>query len=479
YRLQGALELLTEPGEFHFDEQAGELYYYPRKLPIEDQRIVVPSVKRVLEVKGSSCQAPARNLIFEGLSIEGSDFTDEYRMPHNNCEYPEAREGLVYMENAEHIAVLGCRLRHSGFSGVMLNGSCRNNRIEGNLIGHIGHNGIYLIGAEPGGGPFKNAGESYTNKLNSIRNNWIRSCGELVGHGSGIQLYQSGDNCIVHNRIHDMPRYGMSVKGLRYQLMEGSYYNEEVTWDNHWDFLHARNNLIAWNDISDVMKDSQDGGMFESWGAGRGNRIIGNRFHHSGIYFSFGFCIYLDDASDDYLIAHNVIHDLFSAGSGVLWFVIFAKGIGSRIENNLLVRNDARAAFGTQEMAGEANRDIAIVRNIACDSGEQLYHFVNWDDSRLLDADYNIFFRGGQEPTVTGIYGDDKMGRSPVPWEAWRKVMGGKFDAHTLEADPLLLESEDGMEFRLSADSPAYALGWETIDITRIGLTDEFPFEEK
>ncbi|WP_164545522.1 NosD domain-containing protein [Paenibacillus albus] len=479
YRVQGALQLLTEPGEFYCDEAEGMLYYYPRQLPIAEQMIVVPTVRRVIELCGESADNPVTDICFEGLTIAYSDSAQQYRMPNSNCEHEEGRDGLIYLENAAGISVRGCRLLQSGFSGVVMNGYCQRITVADNLIEHLGYNGVHVMGFAPGEGDFATAAEADVSKCNVITNNLIRYGGELIGHGSGIQLYQSGSNEVSHNEIHGMPRYGISLKGLRYGTMEESYYGTKVTSENHYDFAHTRDNVITCNNVWDVMKDSQDGGMIESWGAGIGNRITYNRFHHSGIYFSYGFCIYLDDASDHYLVSHNVVHDLFSSGSGTLWFVIFAKGIGNRVENNLLVRNGARAAFGTQEMAGEENREISFVRNIAYESGEQLYHFVNFDSSRLREADYNLYFNGESLPTVTGIYGDDKRGHRPIAWEEWRKQVDGRYDAHTLHADPGIVfsgERDGELRIELRPESPAFGLGWESIDMSRMGLTKDFPF---
>ncbi|SFI87485.1 Right handed beta helix region [Paenibacillus sp. UNC496MF] len=471
YRVQGARELLTEPGEFVRDEREGWLYYMPRSLPIEEQEIVLPVVKRVLDVDGggSAPGGPAdegivRDLAFRGLTVELSDFLPAYRMPEANREREEAREALVRIENAERVTIADCVLRHGGVNGVLLNGHCRNARLLNNVVEHVGQNGIYAVGFAPGEGAFGSAAESDVNNGHVIAGNAIRAGGELIGHGSGIQLYQSGGCAIERNVIRGMPRYGISLKGRRFKAMEPAYYGTEVTWENHWAFLHARNNLIAGNDISDVMTDSQDGGMFEAWGPGLGNRLVGNRFHDSGIHFSVGYAIYLDDAADGFLVSRNVVHDLYGAGKGSLWFVVFAKGIGNVVENNLFVRNGAKAAFGTQEMAGEPNRGLTVRRNAVIDSGEQLYHFINWTDDRLKEADFNLFYRsGGEAPTVTGFRGGDTYGKQPIPWEEWRALLGGRFDAHTAIAPPLLEEPERG-RFRFRPEAPVWALGWRPLE---------------
>lgn len=457
YRLQGARELLTEPGEFYRDEQAGCVYYMPRALPIEEQEIVLPLMKSVLVVDGG--EHIVHDLAFRGLTVEMSDFLPSYRMPESNCEREDAREALVRVTRAERVAIAGCLLRNAGLSGVLLDRHCRMITLENNVVERVGFNGIYAIGMAPGEGDFADPDASDINNGHVITGNTIRDGGELIGHGSGIQLYQSGGCVIAHNKISRMPRYGISLKGLRHNAMQPSYYGTEVTWDNHWDFLHARNNRIADNDISDVMRDSQDGGMFEAWGAGLGNALVGNRFHDSGIYFSVGYGIYLDDAADGFLVADNVLHDLYAAGRGSLWFAIFAKGVGNIIEHNLFVRNAAIATIGTQEMVGEPNRDLVVRGNVVIDSGEQLYHFINWDDARLAEADGNLFWRSdGKAPTVTGFREADTYGKRPLPWEEWRAVLDGRFDAGTIIADPLLEEPERG-RFRFGAGSPAQALG--------------------
>ena len=47
YFVQGAKELLDQPGEFYYDASAGVMYYYPRNTPIATQEIIVPVVTTV------------------------------------------------------------------------------------------------------------------------------------------------------------------------------------------------------------------------------------------------------------------------------------------------------------------------------------------------------------------------------------------------------------------------------------------------
>jgi hypothetical protein len=51
-------------------------------------------------------------------------------------------------------------------------------------------------------------------------------------------------------------------------------------------------------------------------------------------------------------------------------------------------------------------------------------------------------------------------------WEQWQEKRGQ--DKHSLIADPLLADPEHG-DFSLKPDSPALKLGFQPIDLSRVG----------
>ncbi|WP_168122906.1 right-handed parallel beta-helix repeat-containing protein [Paenibacillus sp. HB172176] len=475
YYIQGSLDFLQSPGQFHLDRKKGILYYWPADANANPNKemIVAPATKRLLEFNGSAADQPVRHLHFSGISLSCTDFFDEYTMMDENVEQPQHREGIIYINRASGIRIENCKISLSGSCGIYLDHYANEIKISDNTIGQLGYNGISLSGFAPGKGPFNNASESFTNGRHCITNNVISHGGQLVGHGCGILLYQSGGNKIMNNRIAEMPRYGISLKGLRHKTMPKKLYNTEVTWENHWDFLHSRNNFIGFNDISEVMTDSQDGGMIEAWGVGKGNIIHSNYLHDSGIHFSFGFGIYLDDAADGFTITHNVLHRLYSTGDGKLWMLIFSKGIGNKIMNNLLVSNPhAISAIGSQEMADEENKDIEIASNIIYNSG-YLYYFVNYQEDRFNSANHNLYFRNNAPCLIAGKLplkplGPDCLERFEYEWSEWRSLQNGKYDQQSLIADPLF-RNELEADFRLQQASPAYELGWNDISFYEIG----------
>lgn len=453
YFLQGAGEFLSTPGQFHHDPESGILRYRPRSLPIEEQRIVIPVADAVIAVHGSSADQPARNITVEGLTLGVT----------------RAGSGIVHLENAEGVSVRGCRIRNAGGCGVRFDGSVRGCTFAGNEISDIGYTGIY--GAGPGDT------RDYVSRDNRMANNHIFDCGRIVRHGAGLQLNNSGDNEIVHNRIHHVPRYAVSLKSHRPGVIVGKTIDGvEVTRENAKQFAHARNNLIACNDLSHANLDSQDTGVIEAWGAGTGNVIRHNRVHHSNIHMSFGFGIYLDDACDDFLVAHNIVDCLQEEGAGELSAPLLIKGIENRVVGNLVVRNHATAAMRFIEMAQEPNRRIHVESNIFCNTGENVYIFQNhdeeadWQEDRLEFSDRNLLHN------ETGRYGMVGVAEAKT-FEQWRRLPGGKYDQNSKVADPLFVD-EEGQDYRLRADSPARELGYQEIDVRPIGLTADFPFPD-
>jgi hypothetical protein len=302
------------------------------------------------------------------------------------------------------------------------------------------------------------------NHHHRVENNHIHHCGRLIGHGAGVYIQQSGHNQILHNHIHHMPRYGTTIKGLRYQVLREQVAG--VTWDNHYDFLHSRNNVIAFNDIHHANQDSQDTGAMESWGPGRDNVYDHNLVHDSGnAEFDLQSGMYLDDATDHFTVTNNIIWGIVGTSNNQ---PIFAKGIGNRVENNILIVGDTNdSAIMSMEMAGEECKDHIYQRNIVAITHVRgaLYKFINWRKDRIQLSDYNLVWKAQGNVFVDGI--SSILGR----WDTWR---GMGFDANSMVADPQFVDLA-GADFRLREGSPAFALGFTPIDISQIGLRPDFP----
>lgn len=306
YFVQNVLALLDAPGECVIRLKERRLYVWPRKAPIERQTLVAASAPSLLAIKGEGHKL-VRNLHFEGLDLS------------------IANGDVVGITGAEDCSLRFCKVENGGACGVSLHGHAQRITLYGNLIRGHGLYGVNLQGRGPG--------QPDVNHHHTVENNHIHRCGRLVGHGCGVYISQSGHNRIVHNHIHHMPRYATTIKGLRYQVLKEQV--KGVTFENRHDFLHSRNNLIAYNHIHHVNEDSQDTGALESWGPGRDNVYDHNLIHDVGnTRFDLQSGLYLDDATDYFTVSNNVIYGVTGAGGDQ---PIYAKGIGNRILNNILI----------------------------------------------------------------------------------------------------------------------------------------------
>ena len=487
YFVQGSRALLTEPGDFVVDGEAGVLTYWPFGSDPRSSEIVAPTVRNLLELVGSSPETPVTGLTFEGLTLTSTEFDDVYNMRGGeavNDETGTGRSGLVFMENAESNTIRECLITNAGFSAVILSRHAKRNAVRDCRIRGIGFNGVYLAGWFPGGGPYESAEASDVNHSNIISNNHISDCGELVGQGSGIQLYQSGRNLVSHNEIHRIARYGISLKGNRYNLLRDHMptpFGTKLTYDNHWDFLHTRDNRVEFNDVYEVMTNSQDGGAIESWGPGKGNVIDHNRVHDvvCGAPGGAAIGLYMDDNSDFFTITNNIVYDV--VGTRYYSVLVFVKGINNIVRNNIAVgAADGNTAMLFTAHFGERNDHLVLMNNIIYRPGsEVLYKFHDTDEQReetpvrfseelekLSASDFNVFFHPG---------GSYKIQSSPgeFTWEEWQAFEGRRFDRNSVIADPLF-EDVDARNLSLRPESPALVRGFVNIDQSQIGLLPSF-----
>ncbi|MBD3182334.1 hypothetical protein GF312_08585, partial [Candidatus Poribacteria bacterium] len=402
FYVQNVLSLLDKPGECQISWSKKKIYILPNKNPVSQQNIVASTVPNVISIQGNAEHGLVRNLHFEGLDLCISN------------------DHVVNITGAENCSIRFCKVENGYNHGMSITGHAQNINVYGNLIRFNGYHGVSINGLRPG--------QPDVNKYNVVENNHIHHCGRLVGHGYGVNISQSGHNKIIHNHIHHMPRYATTIKGVRYQVLRKQI--EGITWENRHDFLHSRHNLIAYNNIHHVNEDSQDTGAMESWGPGRDNVYDHNLIQNVGNdMFNLQMGIYLDDATDYFTVTNNIIYGVVGTNRTQ---PIYAKGIGNKIINNILIispENDA--AISSLYMAEERADKHVYTHNIYYfeGSGGAIYDFYNWSDDRVAASDYNILWKPRGELTMAG--------KCPAKtFEEWKKILGGKYDQNSIVADP-------------------------------------------
>lgn len=241
YFVQGDLSLLDQAGEYYLNKSTGYLYYYPRSTPIANQTIVAPKVKDIFKVMGRSETQIAKNINFEGLSFECTDFIASQQTGG-------APDAMIYMQNTQYITIKNCHLNNSGINGITMMYYNKNNTIYGNWIENCGLTGVDIWGYEP-----TTAGRSNCNRDHIVQNNKIINVGAHMAQSAGIIVEQSGHNDISFNYIANGPRW----------LIQGG-----CPWDTSEADDYFQNNTFRYNDIYKGSEDSADCAPVYFWGPG-------------------------------------------------------------------------------------------------------------------------------------------------------------------------------------------------------------------
>ncbi len=284
YFLQGNLGFLDAPGEYYFNKTTGDLYYYPEEGSIEDQDIVIPEVKEIIRLEGSSRDSMVENIEFSGLEFKDTNTTDWYAYGWNwgdagaglgfypkeaegstqpsYCEQTERIEfqyGNITLKNTKNITISKSRITNAGMFGIEVYLANQNTVIEDCLINYTGHGGINIEGGYPGVSGDEN-GDGYS-RDNLVRNTVIHNVGELIGQATGLTVQQSSYNTFSNIEIYNSPRRGAFITAGHSRNPNTSYPNGDKDFDIMTE-MYSHHNTFEYMYIHDCQQDGGDDGAF-------------------------------------------------------------------------------------------------------------------------------------------------------------------------------------------------------------------------
>ncbi len=469
FHLENALEYLDEPGEWSLNTQEGKLYYWPESGHPGDN-IQAPVLPALVRVEGKNVESlkgdvPVRGLVFRGLTFTVCDrdvwTKDDIGLQHD-WDMWDKDNSLLRFRGAEDCWVDGCRFVNSGSGAVRVDLYGQRIRIENNVIRNVGGTGILLDGYGPG--------TKDVNRNNLVLNNEIENCGTLYWHSLGIFIWQSGENRIAHNRIHNLGYMGMVISGVRMrhfgvgnwvkgngddpnrrEVMKTIRSSETVkagkdeNWANYEPYMHARRNVIEYNEIFNCMQRLTDGNCIYLSATGAGN-VVRRNLVYSHVKDDM---IRTDDDQYDTLVSENIFIGNVCQGGFAL------KRVNS-CENNILVQS----MIGGQGAGGGPEAGATIFRNIIYAVNPELKGFLNarmFKPLRKEDIDYNLYYMEGTDAAK----------------EFLGKMQKDGWDKHSVAADPLFVDIPN-LDFTLKPESPALKLGFKPIEgLDTIGLLKE------
>lgn len=416
YFIENVLEELDSPGEWYLDRRAGRLFHWPQA---PTTAVVAPVLGRIVELLGDAqAKQPVSHIRFSGLTFQETDYS-----PDDGCAgYNMGNDGVVYLKDASACTIENCSFRNIGKYAVCVSGG-RSHAINGNDISHAAEGGVLLL---------KTAG-------NTVSDNHIHDCGGVYKHIGGVILEGPGtdENTVAHNAIHDISRYGISLKSA------GSH--------NRILYNRVLNTSLETFDTGGIEVTQQDR-EFRS-GSLIHNNIVGDSIGYSSagskpVFMSWG--IYLDSFAGGYTVTHNVVYRSSHGG------VMLQGGKDNRVENNIFVDGVHSQVY----VSNFANNSTGLVfqRNIIAYSNPDAVLFVTGRlDENVIRIDRNLYFHaGGKEPVAC----------AGASWADWQKR---GFDRTSMISDPQFRDPGHD-DYTLRPDSPAFKLGFEPIDTSTVGL---------
>lgn len=422
YLVENVSEALSE-GEWVLDRTTGELTYWPKPGERMDRaEIIAPRLPRLLQLRGN----PMRKQWVEHLTFRNITFSHtNWITPREGNAYPQAEvnlAGAITATGARHVAWENCAVQHIGTYAIEWGAGCKYNRLENCELTDLGAGGVKI------GETTIRDNEETVASHNVVRNCLIAHGGRLHPAAVGVWIGQSHHNQIEHNEIHDFYYTGVSVGW---------------TWGYGRSLAHQ--NTVAFNNIHQIGQGvlSDMGGIY-TLGVSPGSALRHNRIYDVESYDYGGWGIYPDEGTSELLIENNIVYRTKTGG--------FHQHYGRKniVRNNIF-------AFGRQQQLQrsrpEPHRSFDFVNNIVYWRQGPLLG-SNWNDDQYF-FDRNVYWLTNGQPITFAQWS----------WEQWR-VRGQ--DRNSVIADPRFVAPEQD-DFRLRADSPALALGFQPIDNSKIG----------
>ena len=249
YYFYNCLEELSCEGEWYLDRENGLLCYYPPSNFEEVDLTLSTSLSPIVTVNASY-------LSFNGFNLCGT-------------------RGNGVVINGSNVTVENCIVSGVGGVGIIADGS--NIQILSNTVSNTGRGGIAVSGGDS---------KALTPSNNTVYNNLVCDWSQIYKtYQAGISLYGVGNIC-SHNELYNSPHLAITYSG--------------------------NNNIIEYNLIHDVCKETDDAGAIY---AGRSWSSYGNHIRYNCVYDigSDGHTpdgIYMDDAISGQNIYGNILIDI-------------------------------------------------------------------------------------------------------------------------------------------------------------------------
>ncbi|WP_449353509.1 RICIN domain-containing protein [Streptomyces shaanxiensis] len=316
---ENAHEFLNEPGEFYVDTAAQTVYYKPRSgEDMSTATVQAPTLPTLVEVKGTSLDAPVHDLRFSGITFTRTTWTEasnngllngqggnfNLSADPSNHQYVDRPPAGVHVADADRVSFTGNTFTQMGSTALDLHHGVHDSSVTGNAVYDIAGNGI-MVGkfSDPTveyhtvyNPPTSPAGEDAREVVKNVtvNDNLITRIGEDYLGTAGINAGFVNSTTINHNDISDAPWAAISL-GWGWQSAANAEGNNSIS---HNRIGNVLNRLC---DTAGIYHLSNDSGT-----------VISNNYVHD-VVRSAAACgsavagVYLDEGSNNMTVSNNVL----------------------------------------------------------------------------------------------------------------------------------------------------------------------------
>lgn len=271
--LDNALSELDHAGEWYLDRSTDMLYFWPPQ-PIKPGDVEVSILDTLLNIEGATNVRIA------------------------NLQFEKSRGDAITIKNSENVVLAHSLIGYTGNHGVVISGG-KNSGLQDVTIENTGEGGVVLEGGDRN---ILKPANLYVDNCKITRFSRLSST-----YRPAVALEGVG-NRVVHSIISDAPHNAI--------------------------IFHGNDHLIAFNNISNVVQDTDDSGAIytgRDWAA-RGTVIEGNFLHDIGgkkVGKTGVMGVYLDDQSSGVIVRGNVFTRVTNP-------IIIGGGRDNLVEQNLI-----------------------------------------------------------------------------------------------------------------------------------------------
>ena len=457
YRIENAAEAFEYPNEWYLDRDNAKVYYIPRSAEQtpENIKVYAPVAEKLFIIKGTP-EKKVENICFENLTFahtrgdyisvwkgedcfntgEGREYLSLEDMVYaSDDQSVQKAPGAIEFYYAKGCAVEHCLLRNLGIHGIAVESGCVGTRIYGNTFRNLGAGGVKV-----GGGAY-GCDRSEETCGSVISQNVITQCGKRYAAACGVLLKHTFDTVVSHNEISYLYYTGISLGWV-------------------WGYADniSRDNIIEKNHIHHIGQGvlSDMGGIY-ALGVQPGTILRGNVIHDVVSRHYGGHCIYTDEGSAYMLIENNICYGGNSTGFNQHY------GRMNTIRNNIFVKSGEEPVRSSK---WELHNSIILEGNIIVADGTASYQTgYGRKDTGYFQKICGI---GNLHYNTKGDVRVFKLYDRGISLEEAQQMFGTEYGS--IIGDPCFVDYKNN-DFRLQDDSPAFAMGFEPIDTTDVGVT--------